>query len=167
MKKMTESNLWAAFAGESQAHMKYLAFAAKADQEGMPNIARMFKAIAYAEQVHATNHLRQLSGIGTTAQNVAAALGGETFEVDSMYPAYAAVAKLEDEKGAGLAVRYAFEAEKIHKTIYAAIEPKAEAKQDISLGKVFICSTCGYTVEGEPPDKCPVCATVAAKFVSF
>jgi rubrerythrin len=167
MKKMTEGNLWAAFAGESQAHMKYLAFSAKADEEGLPNIARMFKAIAFAEQIHATNHLRQLSGIGTTGQNVVTALGGETFEIDSMYPAYAVVAKLEDEKGASLSIRYAYEAEKIHKDMYAATGPKADAKQDISMGKIFICPVCGHTVEGAAPDKCPICATAAAKFVSF
>ncbi len=167
MKKMTEANLWAAFAGESQAHMKYLAFAAKAEEDGLPNIARMFKAVAYAEQVHATNHLRQLSGIGTTAENVVSALGGETFEIDSMYPAYAAVAKLEDEKGASLSIRYAFEAEKIHKDMYRETVPTAEAKKDISVGKFSICSVCGHTVEGDAPDKCPICASKADKFVSF
>ena len=100
MKKMTEENLKAAFAGESQAHMKYLVFADKAEQEGKLNTARLFKAIAYAEQVHATNHLKALGNVKSTSENLDTAIGGETFEVEEMYPAYNAVAELQNEKGA-------------------------------------------------------------------
>jgi rubrerythrin len=167
MKKMTEGNLWAAFAGESQAHMKYLAFAEKARKEGMPNIARLFQAISYAEQIHATKHLDTLGGIGNTVENLGAALAGENFEVDSMYPAYAAVAKQEEEKRASLSIDYALEAEKTHAGLYTAAKKAAEAKTDASLGKIQICSVCGWTVEGEAPDRCPVCAALKDKFVSF
>ncbi|HFD38289.1 MAG TPA: rubrerythrin family protein, partial [Anaerolineae bacterium] len=97
MRAMTKENLQAAFAGESQAHMKYLAFAAQAEKEGKPNIARLFQAIAYAEQVHATNHLKELGGIGDTVANLEAAIAGETFEVEEMYAAYLAVAELQAE----------------------------------------------------------------------
>jgi rubrerythrin len=100
MKKMTETNLWAAFAGESQAHMKYLVFAKKAEDEGKPNVARLFRAISFAEQVHAANHLKTLDEVGNTTENLQAAIDGENFEVDEMYPAYDAVAKLQEEKGA-------------------------------------------------------------------
>ncbi|MGD0784113.1 MAG: ferritin family protein, partial [Candidatus Aminicenantales bacterium] len=96
MKKMTEENLKSAFAGESQAHLKYLAFAEKAQQENLPNVARLFKANSFAEQVHAVNHLKTLSGVGKTADNLAAAVGGETFEFEEMYDAYKAVAERQN-----------------------------------------------------------------------
>ena len=100
MKEMTKQNLEAALAGESQAHIKYLAFSAKAEREGKPNTARLLHAIAYAEQVHATNHLKELGGIGDTVSNLQAAINGEDFEVGEMYSAYLAVAELQEEKGA-------------------------------------------------------------------
>lgn len=167
MRKMTESNLEAAFAGESQAHMRYRIFADQARQEGMPNIARLFDAIAYAEQVHATNHLRALNGISSTAENLDVAIGGENFEVDEMYPAYSAVAKLQEEKGAVLSIHYALEAEKIHASMYETAKQSAVAKNDIDLGVMNICDVCGHTVEGEAPDKCPVCGATKDKFTAF
>lgn len=167
MRKMTEADLAAAFAGESQAHMRYKAFAEKAREEGLPNIARLFDAISYAEQVHATNHLRVLSGINTTADNLDVAIEGENFEVQEMYPAYMAVAKLQDEKGAVLSMHYALEAEKIHASMYETAKQSAVAKKDISLGTMEICPICGYTVEGNAPDKCPVCGATRDKFRAF
>jgi len=164
---MTEENLKAAFAGESQAHMKYLAFAAKAEEEGYPQVARLFKAISYAEQVHATNHLKQLQGIGTTAENLKAAIGGENFEVTEMYPAYGAVAKLQEEKGATLSIHYAVEAEKIHEAMYGEAKALVEDGQDRAVLPVYICPVCGYTVIGDPPEKCPVSRTPSEKFVKF
>jgi len=164
---MTEENLKAAFAGESQAHMKYLAFAAKAEAEGYPQVARLFKAISYAEQVHATNHLRQLQGIGTTAENLAAAIGGENFENTEMYPAYNAVAREQNEKGAMLSIHYALEAEKIHEAMYGEAKALVEDGQDRADQPVYICPTCGYTVIGDPPAKCPVSKTPSEKFVKF
>jgi len=164
---MTKANLEAAFAGESQAHMKYLAFAVKAEADGYPHIARLFKAISYAEQVHAINHLKQLGGIGETAENLGAAIGGENFEVTEMYPAYNAVAKLQEEKGATLSIHYALEAEKIHEAMYGEAKALVKDGQDRSDLPVYICPVCGFTVIGDPPEKCPVSRTPSEKFVKF
>jgi rubrerythrin len=167
MHEMTKANLEAAFAGESQAHMKYLAFSAKAEADGFPEIARLFKAISYAEQVHATNHLKQLGGIGTTEENLAAAMGGENFEVNEMYPAYHSVAKEQGEKGALLSIHYALEAEKLHEVMYSDAKELVAAGKDREAQPVYICPVCGYTVIGDPPDKCPVSQTPKEKFVKF
>lgn len=167
MHKMTEGNLKAAFAGESQAHMRYLVFAEKAEKEGHPNIARLFRAIAYAEQVHATNHLRTMGGIGTTTENLTEAIGGETYEADEMYPAFLAVAEVQEEKGARRSMHYAVEAEKIHAAMYQEARHAVEAGKDIALGTVHICGVCGYTVEGEVPDRCPVCNAPKERFRAF
>jgi rubrerythrin len=167
MHEMTKANLEAAFAGESQAHMKYLAFSAQAEKEGYPEVARLFKAISYAEQVHATNHLRQLGGIGDTVANLKTAVGGENFENTEMYPAYDAVAKLQDEKGAHISIHYALEAEKIHEAMYEEAKKLVKSGQDIAGNAVYICPVCGFTVIGEPPDKCPVSGTPKEKFKKF
>jgi rubrerythrin len=164
---MTQANLEAAFAGESQAHMKYLAFSAKADKEGFPNVARLFKAIAYAEQVHATSHLKTLKGVGKTAENLEAAIGGETYEVDEMYPAFIAVAKVQEEKAATRSNEWAMEAEKIHAEMYGAAKTAVEGGNDAEVGQVYVCSVCGWTGEGEPPDECPLCKVKKEKFVTF
>jgi len=167
MKAMTKDNLSAAFAGESQAHMKYLAFSAQAEKAGKPNIARLFQAIAYAEQVHATNHLKVLGGIGDTVANLEGAMGGENFEVDEMYPAFLAVAELQAEKGAKRSMTYAIEAEKIHAEMYGDAIESAKADKDIEIGEVYICPVCGYTHIGEPPDRCPVCNAKKELFKAF
>ena len=148
MHPMTEGNLKAAFAGESQAHMRYLAFADAAEQEGKANTARLFRAVAYAEQVHATNHLRELGGIKGSAANLQEAIDGETFEVEEMYPAYDAVAKLQNESGAVRSIHNAIEAEKIHADMYKVAKAEADSGKDVEIGKVYICPVCGYTVEG-------------------
>jgi len=167
MRPMTEGNLKAAFAGESQAHMRYLAFADKAEKEGKENTARLFRAIAYAEQVHAINHLRELAGIKDTQANLQEAINGETFEVEEMYPAYDAVAKLQNESGAVRSIHFALEAEKIHAEMYKDAKAEADSGHDIAIGKVYICPVCGYTTEGEAPDKCPVCGAPREKFKEF
>jgi rubrerythrin len=167
MKEMTKENLKAAFAGESQAHMKYLAFSAQAEKEGKPNIARLFHAIAYAEQIHAINHLKELGGVGTTVDNLEAAIGGETFEVEEMYAAYLAVAEEQGEKGAKRSMTYAIEAEKIHTDMYSNAKKTAEAGEDLQIGEVYICPVCGFTHIGEPPDRCPVCNVKKEKFQVF
>ncbi len=167
MRRMTEGNLKAAFAGESQAHMRYLIFAEAAEREGKPNIARLFRAIAYAEKVHAQNHLRELGMIKGTPENLAEAIAGETFEVEEMYPAYKAVAELQGEKGAQRSTHYALEAEKIHAQMYRKAKEAAEKGRDIELRTVYICPVCGYTVEGEAPEYCPVCGAPREKFESF
>lgn len=166
MKKMTEKNLKEAFAGESQAHMKYLAFAQKAEAEGKPNIAKLFRATAFAEQVHAINHLRVLGDIGTTEENLQSGVEGEDFEIEEMYPAYDAVAKLQQEKDAIRTIHYAIEAEKIHSSFYSKAKQKIKENQDIDLEKINICPVCGYTSE-EAPDTCPVCGAKKEKFVEF
>ena len=167
MRKMTDKNLRDAFAGESQAHMKYLVFAGRAEQEDKPNVARLFRAIAYAEQVHATNHLKTLGDVGSTEDNLQAAIDGENFEVEEMYPAYDAVAKLQEEKGAVRSVHYAIEAEKIHSAMYTQARQKVKEGKDIDIGEVSICPVCGYTHEEDPPDACPVCGVSKQKFVKF
>jgi rubrerythrin len=167
MKDMTKQNLGAALAGESQAYMKYTAFAAQAEKEGKPNIARLFTAIADAEKVHAINHLRELGYVGNTVANLGAAIGGENFEVDEMYAAYLAVAEAQEEKGAKRTMTYAVEAEKIHAEMYADARQAAEANQDIAAGVIYVCPVCGFTHIGEPPDKCPVCNTKRDRFKAF
>ncbi len=167
MKDMTKDNLKAAFAGESQAHMKYLAFADQAEKEGFANVARLFRAIAYAEQVHATNHLRTVGGLGATKDNLVTAIGGETFEVNEMYPAYLAVAREQGEKPAERSMHWALEAEKIHQAMYGEAKVSVDKGVDIQIGEIWICSVCGYTVEGEPPDKCPICGARRDLFKSF
>ncbi len=167
MHKMTKANLEAAFAGESQAHMKYTAFADKAQREGYPEVERLFRAIAYAERVHATNHLRVLGGIGNTASNLVEALGGEHYENTEMYPAFSAVAKLQEEKGALLSFHFALEAEKIHEQMYAAAGESVKAGNDIEASSVHVCPICGHTVIGEAPDKCPICGAPHDKYIEF
>ena len=167
MKAMTAENLKDALAGESQAHLKYLAFAAQAEKEGKANIARLFRAIAYAEQVHAINHLKELGGVGNTVANLQAAIDGENFEVDEMYAAYLQVAEAQGEKGARRTMTYAIEAEKIHAEMYAQAKAKAEAGQDLTAETVYICPVCGFTHIGEPPDRCPVCNAKKEKFKAF
>jgi rubrerythrin len=167
MKEMTKENLSAALAGESQAHIKYLAFAARAEKEGKPNIARLFQAIAYAEQVHATNHLKELGGVGDTVANLQAAINGENFEVNEMYSAYLAVAEEQGEKGAKRSMTYAIEAEKIHADMYADVKKSAEVGEDATIAEVYICPICGFTHIGTPPDRCPVCNTKKELFKVF
>jgi rubrerythrin len=167
MRKMTEENLKAAFAGESQAHMRYLIFANKAEEEGYPNIARLFKAIAYAEQVHATNHYKALGSINGTIDNLDICITGENYEVNEMYPAYNAVAKLQGEKEAQRSTYYALEAEKIHSALYQQSKQAVSSGNDLEIGQVYICSVCGHTGEGEPPERCPICGVSKDKFKIF
>lgn len=167
MGKMTDKSLQEAFAGESQAHMKYLIFSEKAEKEGYPNIARLFKAIAFAEQVHATNHARQLGLIKDTAENLDTYIAAETYEVEEMYPAFMAIAHLQDEKGAELSMHYAIEAEKIHAELYGKAKQKVSQGKDLKISEVYVCPVCGYTHEGTPPEKCPVCGVSGDKFKKF
>jgi len=168
MKKMTEKSLQEAFAGESMAHMKYLIFSDVAEKEGFPKIAKLFKAIAYAEQVHATNHARNLGYIKTTSENLMTGIDGESFEVDEMYPAYDAIAKLQGEKGAEKSIHYAVEAEKIHADFYSQALKKVESKKGFALESVYICPVCGYThIDDDLPEFCPVCGVSRDKFKKF
>jgi len=167
MKKMTEKSLSEAFAGESQAHMKYLAFSEVAENEGFKNIARLFKAIAYAEQVHATNHAKNLGLIRKTSENLETAIRGETFEVEEMYPAYNAIAEVQNEEGAKKSIHYAIEAEKIHAELYKKAKEAVNSGKDANINEIYICPVCGYTHIGSPPDKCPVCGVSKDRFKKF
>ena len=167
MKEMTKKSLSEAFAGESMAHMKYLIFSEIAEKEGLKNVARLFKAIAYAEFVHAKNHARNLGYIGKTEDNIQTGIDGETFEIEEMYPAYDAIAKLQEEKGAQLSIHYAIEAEKIHAELYKKAKEEVSKGKDIEIPEVYICPVCGYTHIGEPPDKCPICNVKKEEFVKF
>jgi rubrerythrin len=167
MKKMTEADLKAAFAGESQAHMKYLNFADRAEREKLPNVARLFQATAFAERVHASNHLRALEGVAATAANLGEAIAGETYEVEEMYPAFAAVAALQEEKKALRSMNWALEAEKTHAKLYTTAKVMVESGKDIAAGDIFVCATCGHTVEGQAPDVCPVCGAKRETFRKF
>jgi len=167
MRKMTEENLKVAFAGESQAYMKYAIFADKAEEEGYPEVARLFRAISFAERVHATNHLRELGNIGGTVANLGTAMEGENYENTEMYPAFNAVAKLQGERGAMLSIHYALEAEKIHEAMYGEAKNMVASGSDIQSAPVFVCPLCGHTVIGEAPDKCPICATPKEKYRQF
>ncbi len=165
--EMTAANIAAALAGESQASQKYLAFADVADAEGYPNVARLFRAVAYAESTHARNHLSVLGGIGTTTENLKAAWGGETFEITEMYPAYDAVAKLQENNSAQTSIRYALTAEKDHQGIYDSTLKGVEGKADLGADAVRVCPVCGHTVIGDAPDECPVCGTAGSYFKEF
>ena len=167
MQSMTDQNLRAALAGESQAHIKYLAFAEQARRDGKPNVARLFEAAAFSEQTHAIGHLRALGEVGDTAKNVQAGLGGETFEIDQMYPAYDAVAKLQDEGRAARSIGYALSAEKIHQVLYKQTLDTLAAGGDRDELAVYVCPVCGHTVVGGVPDNCPVCNAKGASFKKF
>jgi rubrerythrin len=157
----THDNLMSAFAGESQANQRYLAFAKKADQEGYPQIARLFRAVAAAESVHAGNHLRADEGVKDTLENLRAALGGENYEVNSMYPPMLATAQQEDQKKAASSFNWALEVEKIHAVFYSDAINNLDSKEEYEY---TICSVCGYTHKGMAPDKCPICGAPGSKF---
>jgi rubrerythrin len=167
MRKMTEENLKNAFAGESQAHMRYLIFADRAEEEGFPNVARLFRAIAYAELVHARNHYSALGMIRGSSENLQVAIDGEKYEVNEMYPAFNAVAILQEEKDAQRSTNWALQAEKVHAGMYERAKQAVDNKEDITLGTVYICEVCGFTVEGEVPNRCPICGAPKDKFRAF
>jgi len=153
----TMDNLAAAFAGESKANRKYLAFAKRADNEGYPQVAKLFRAAAAAETVHAHNHLRIMGGINTTKENIMEAINGETYEFNDMYPNFLEVAKEEGEKQAVWSFDIANEVEKIHADLYKKASEALNKDNDLEAVDYYVCNVCGNTVEGNPPDKCPIC----------
>ena len=167
MHRMTQRNLEEAYAGESMAHMKYTIWADRAEKDGKPAIARLFRAIAAAEKVHAVNHLRVLGNIDETATNLEHAVDGENHEVDEMYPAFEAVAEHQGEKNALRSLHFALEVEKIHAKMYARAKEAADAGGDAEIGELRVCPVCGYTVEGTPPDTCPICGAKKDLFKEF
>lgn len=161
-------DLWAAFAGESQANRKYLAWAQKAENEGFANAAKLFRAVAAAETVHAHNHFRALGEVKGTVENLTAAMGGENYEVESMYPEMIADAEADENKRALLSFTWAFEAEKIHAKMYEAMIAKVSGGEDSDDATYWVCSSCGHTVTGDaPPEKCPICGAVAKAYMKI
>ncbi len=167
MRDMTKKFLEDAFAGESMAHMKYLIFADEAEKKGLKNLSNLFKAISYAEFVHARNHFRALKKLGDTPDNIQSCIDGETFEIEEMYPVYNEVAKFQGEKEAQITTHGALEAEKIHAEMYKKALKLVNEGKDYDADKIFICSVCGYTVEDEAPEKCPVCGAPKSAFLEF
>jgi len=160
----TEGNLKDAFAGESQANRKYLAFAKKAEQEGFVNVARLFRTAAEAETIHALGHFSALDGVGSTADNLRAAVAGETYEYTEMYPPMLQQAIADDHKAKRM-FAYAMKAEAIHAKLYQmALEAVAQGK-DLSEVNIYLCPVCGNIEFGKPPDSCPICGVKGEKFV--
>ncbi len=179
--EMTSENLRSAFGGESQAYQRYLVWGRKAEEDGFPNVGLLFKAIAYAEEVHAGNHFVALSnisgdflvasgagfGLGSTADNLEGAIGGENYEIEQMYPSFYLVAKDQQEKDSIRSLHYALEAEKIHSKLYSEARESVLSGNDYDLQYVSVCGICGHTVKDGTPDKCPICGAPKKKFKEF
>lgn len=161
----TQDNLADAFAGESQANRKYLAFATKADKDGFPNVAKLFRAAAAAETVHAHAHLRAMKGVKDTVDNIQAGIDGEGFEFQTMYPPYIEEAKAEGNKAAEITFKNAMVVEEVHYNMYKEALDAVKGGGDLPDRKVYICEICGNTVYGAAEDKCSVCNAPGAKFV--
>ncbi|MGD1120339.1 MAG: rubrerythrin family protein [Dehalococcoidales bacterium] len=160
----TKTNLQEAFAGESQARNKYTFFAEKADQAGNKQVARLFRAAAEAETVHARAHLRAMGEIKTDKENLGAAVSGEYYEFTSMYPGFLEQAEKENNKAAVMSFDYANQVEQIHHRLFQAALKDMEAGKAPKETVYYVCPVCGNTVEGEAPDRCPICATAGSKF---
>lgn len=167
MKKMTEANIRAAFAGESQAHMRYTIFAKEAEKAGRTNTARLFRAVAFAEEIHATNHFKSLNDLKGALENLNAARDGEDFEIQEMYPAYGAVARLQDEKSVVRNINWALDAENVHYALFTSAHEAEGSDKDGSVDKIYVCPVCGHTVEGEHPDNCPLCHASGDMYKEF
>lgn len=161
----TIDNLKEAFAGESQANRKYLAFAKKAEQDGFPQVAKLFRAAAEAETVHAHAHLRVIGDVKDTAANLEAAVDGEGFEFMQMYPRFVKQAEKEALKPAITTFKFAMAVEEVHHALYKNALKAVQAGRDLPQEKIFICPVCGYTVKGQVPGKCPVCNADGRKFL--
>ena len=160
----TLENLKEAFADESQAFQKYSAFAKKAEQDGFPVIARLSRLTAQAEKIHAEGHLKSMDGVGSTLDNLKAAIEGETHEYTQMYPPMSKQADRENHKARRM-FGYALDAERIHAQLYAKAMEAVKAGKDLSVQKFFLCPVRGYIEFGEAPEKCPVCPTLGSRFV--
>lgn len=160
----TADNLQAAFAGESQANRKYLAFAKKAEEDGFPQVAKLFRAAAAAETVHAHAHLRVLGGVKKTVDNLQAAIDGEGHEFQAMYPEFIQASEAEGNRAATVSFRNAMAVEEIHHGLYSEAKRAVAGGKDIPAAAVFVCEICGNTVTGKVPERCPVCGAPAARF---
>lgn len=164
MEIKTEKNLQEAFAGESQANRRYLFFADKAEKEGYPQVARLFRAAAEAETVHARNHFNVMDGVGSTRENLLAGVVGEHREFTRMYPPFIEQAELEKNKRAQRTFEYANEVEQIHHRHFEEALKTLNAGQQLKDEPYFVCPVCGNTVVGEAPEKCPICGAPRDKF---
>ncbi len=181
MKQMTEQHMINAFGGESMANMRYRHFAVQAEKEKFPNVARLFIAVAHAEYIHAGDHYRELKhldggfvansmgafGPGDTLKNLGLAVAGEQFEIDEMYPAYMEVAKFQGENSAYRSFDWSYQTEKQHLAMFQRAKEAVAGGNDVNLDAIQVCEVCGYTLEGEAPDQCPVCKNGKEKFTSF
>lgn len=181
MRLMTQQNLINAFGGESQAYMRYVHFANQAELEKLSNVARLFRAIAHAEYIHAGDHFRELKhldggfvansmavfGPGDSVKNLKLAIAGETYEVEEMYPAYIEVAQFQGERGAQRSFEWSWGTEKMHKMLYEKALESVNSGKDVELGPIQVCEVCGYTLEGDAPDVCPICGALKDKFTAF
>ena len=162
----TLGNLKSAFAGESQANRRYVAFAQKAEEEGFSEVAKLFRAAAEAETVHALNHVKIIGEVKATTENLDAAIGGETFEFKKMYPAYLKTAKKEKNMQATWSFNVANQVEQVHATLFTRAAKALKAGKELPKVDYYVCSVCGNTVENEPPEKCPICGNPKSKFFS-
>jgi len=160
----TKENLADAFAGESQANRKYLAFAKQAEADGLSQVAKLFRAAAHAETIHAHAHLRAMGGIKKTAENLASAIEGEGFEFQQMYPPYLAEAQKEGDKLAEISFRNALAVEEIHHDLYSKALAAVKAGGDLPARDVYVCEICGNTVYDHAPDRCEVCGVPKERF---
>ena len=181
MKKITEQHLINAFGGESQAYMRYIHFANQAENEKLNNVARLFRAIAHAEYVHAGDHFQELKhldggfvansmavfGPGDSVKNLKLAIAGETYEIEEMYPTYIEVAKFQGENGAQRSFEWSYSTEKMHKMLYEKALKSVNSGKDIDLDPIQVCEVCGYTLEGEAPEICPICGALKDNFTAF
>lgn len=181
MNHMTQDNLRSSFGGESQAHMRYRIWGARAEKEGFPNVARLFACTSDAEQVHATLHFNALKdvngdfpvvsmagfGLNETSQNLQGAIDGETFEFTQMYPAYIAVAELQEEKTAISAMRFAIEAEKVHAELFGIAKEAVDAGKDLEAEVVLLCPVCGFISLTGEEENCPICNAKKEKFIEY
>ncbi|MDP6775437.1 MAG: rubrerythrin family protein [Candidatus Latescibacteria bacterium] len=160
----TSDNLSEAFAGESQANQKYRSFADKAEQDGLPNIACLFKTTAEAERIHAAGHLRAMEGVGSTAENLQAAIDGETFEYTKMYPPMLEQAEADSHR-ARVMFGFAVKAEEVHAGLYGKALEAAKQGKDLEEAEVYLCPVCGHIELGGAPDACPICGAKSDRFV--
>ncbi len=181
MKQITEQHMINAFGGESMANMRYRHFAVQAEKEKFPNVARLFIAVAHAEYIHAGDHYRELKhldggfvansmgafGPGDTLKNLGLAIAGEQFEIDEMYPVYMEVAQFQGENSAYRSFDWSYQTEKQHLALFQRAKEAVTGGSDVNLDTIQVCEVCGYTLEGEAPDQCPVCKNGKEKFTAF
>lgn len=159
----TNENLAIAFAGESQANRKYLAFAKKAEQDGFPQVAKLFRAASEAETIHALAHFQNMGGVASTLENLEAAVGGETYEFTEMYPPMVEQAKKENHKGKTM-LEWALAAEKVHAALYQKALEAVKAGKDLSQMEIYICPACGDLEIGKPTERCHICGTAPENY---